>query len=140
MTRIIKRLIDLTSASFVLFLFAPVMALVALAIRMILGRPVFFRQIRPGYRAKPFTLYKFRTMREAYNDVGTLRPDAAAMMGALLDMRRIDVPTTQPLLLGLGAAVKVALLTIGPRFRALVLTCGGRLASTARIDSVHLAQ
>ena len=54
MTRIIKRLIDLTTATFVLILCAQEMAL---AIRMILGRPVFFRQIGPGYRTKPFTLY-----------------------------------------------------------------------------------
>ena len=57
MTRIIKRLIDLITASFVLILLAPVMALVAMASRIILGRPVFFRQIGPGYRTKPFTLY-----------------------------------------------------------------------------------
>ena len=46
MTRGIKRLIDLTVASLVLILFAPVMALVALAIRLMMGRPVFFRH--PG--------------------------------------------------------------------------------------------
>ena len=70
MTRAIKRLIDLATASLVLILLAPVMALVALAIRLMMGRPVFFRQARPGYRAKPFTLYKFRTMRETYNNDG----------------------------------------------------------------------
>ena len=103
MTRIIKRLIDLTSASFVLILFAQVMALVAMAIRMILGRPVFFRQIHPGYRAKPFTLYKFRTMRETYNNLkGTLRPDAAAMLRALLDVPENDAPPPQLLALWLG--------------------------------------
>ncbi len=131
MTRIIKRLIDLTTASFLLILLAPVMALVAMAIRMILGRPVVFRQIHPGYRAKPFTLYNFRTMQETYNNLrGTPRPDAAAMLGALLDVQQIDVPPTQPLSLGLGAAVAVALLTIGLGFRAVVLTCRWR----SRID------
>jgi len=76
MTRGIKRLIDLTVASLVLILFAPVMALVALAIRLMMGRPVLFRQVRPGYRTKPFTLYKFRTMREADNNDGALMLDA----------------------------------------------------------------
>ena len=87
MTRIFKRLINLTSASFVLILFAQVRALVALAIQMIPGRPVYFRQIRPGYRAKPFTLYKFRTMREAYNNLnGTLRPDVEQVWPASLSV------------------------------------------------------
>ena len=93
MTRIIKRQIDLTTTTFVLILCAQEMALVAMAIRMILGRPVFFRQIGPGYWAKPFTLYKVRTMREAYNNLrGALPPDAAAMLRALLDVPENDAP------------------------------------------------
>jgi lipopolysaccharide/colanic/teichoic acid biosynthesis glycosyltransferase len=60
-----KRLIDLTVAGFGLILLAPVYAGVALTIYLAMGRPVLFRQVRPGYRARPFTIYKFRTMREA---------------------------------------------------------------------------
>ncbi len=92
MTRGIKRLIDLTAASLALILFAPVMALVALAIRLVMGRPVLFRQTRPGYRAKPFTLYKFRTMREAHYPDGTPRPDAQRLtrLGRLLRHTSLD--------------------------------------------------
>ncbi len=92
MTRGIKRLIDLTVALLLLFLLAPLMALVALAIWLRMGCPVFFRQVRPGYRAKPFTLYKFRTMREAYDDDGTLRPDAErlTLLGRLLRQTSLD--------------------------------------------------
>ena len=92
MTRGIKRLIDLTVASLVLILFAPVMALVALAIRVTMGRPVFFRQIRPGYNTKSFTVYKFRTMREAYGLDGTPRPDAERLtrLGRLLRRTSLD--------------------------------------------------
>ena len=88
----IKRLIDLVTASIVLILLAPVMALVAGAIRLMMGRPVFFRQIRPGYRAKPFVLYKFRTMREAYDADGTPRPDAERLtrLGRLLRRTSLD--------------------------------------------------
>ena len=76
MTRGIKRLIDLTVASLVLILFASLMASVALAIRLMMGRPIFFCQVRPGYNARPFNLYKFRTMREAYGPDGRPIDDA----------------------------------------------------------------
>ncbi|HKM52363.1 MAG TPA: sugar transferase [Isosphaeraceae bacterium] len=92
MTRGIKRLIDLMATSLVLILFAPVMALVGLAIRLTMGGPVLFRQVRPGYRAKPFPLYKFRTMTEAYDDNGTPRPDAVRLtrLGRLLRRASLD--------------------------------------------------
>ena len=73
---ILKRAIDVIFSAMVLLILLPVMAVVAVTIRLTMGRPVLFRQIRPGYRAKPFTLYKFRTMREAYNNDGTLKLDA----------------------------------------------------------------
>ena len=63
----VKRAIDVILSAMAL-LISPSrwMAVVVVAIRLTMGRPVFFRQIRPGYRTKPFTLYKFRTMREGY--------------------------------------------------------------------------
>ncbi len=53
---------------------------------------MFFRQVRPGYRMKPFVLYKFRTMREAYNADGTPRPDAERLtrLGRLLRHTSVD--------------------------------------------------
>ncbi len=92
MTRGIKRLVDLIAALLILILFVPVMALVALAIRLTMGGPVLFRQVRPGYRMKPFTLYKFRTMREAYHPDGTPRPDAERLtrLGRLLRRASLD--------------------------------------------------
>ena len=47
-----------------LILLGPLLIVIALAIRLTMGSPVLFRQVRPGYRAKPFELVKFRTMRE----------------------------------------------------------------------------
>lgn len=57
-----------------------------------MGRPVLFRQTRPGYRAKPFFLYKFRTMREAYGPDGTPRPDAERLtrLGRFLRRKSLD--------------------------------------------------
>jgi lipopolysaccharide/colanic/teichoic acid biosynthesis glycosyltransferase len=92
MTQGIKRLFDLAAASLALIFFAPLMTLVALAIRMMMGSPVFFRQVRPGYRMKPFVLYKFRTMCEACNADGTPRPDAERLtrLGGLLRRASLD--------------------------------------------------
>lgn len=60
-----KRLIDIAASASLLLLLAPVMAIVAIAVRLDVGSPVFFRQQRPGLGGKPFNLYKFRTMRAA---------------------------------------------------------------------------
>jgi lipopolysaccharide/colanic/teichoic acid biosynthesis glycosyltransferase len=58
-----KRIFDVTVAVLVLVLSAPVIALIALALAADLGRPVLFRQYRPGLRGEPFELVKFRSMR-----------------------------------------------------------------------------
>jgi exopolysaccharide biosynthesis polyprenyl glycosylphosphotransferase len=58
-----KRLLDLTVASIGLVLAAPLMLLVALAVRLDSPGPVLFRQERLGRGSKPFTLWKFRSMR-----------------------------------------------------------------------------
>jgi lipopolysaccharide/colanic/teichoic acid biosynthesis glycosyltransferase len=70
-----KRLLDLAVAVPALALFAPVLVLVALVVRLGLGAPVLFRQRRPGLGGKPFVLYKFRTMLDAPDEHGNLPPD-----------------------------------------------------------------
>jgi sugar transferase EpsL len=57
-----KRLLDLTLAVPALVVGFPVIALVALVVRIKLGSPVIFRQMRPGLHEKPFTMFKFRSM------------------------------------------------------------------------------
>lgn len=76
MTRLLKRLCDFLVALVALVIFAPLMAVVALAIRLSMGAPVLFRQVRPGYRGRLFTVYKFRTMRHALGPDGKPLPDA----------------------------------------------------------------
>ena len=61
-TRILKRTLDLAGAVFLLILFAPLLLLIAALIRLTMGAPIFFRQVRPGLHDRPFTLVKFRTM------------------------------------------------------------------------------
>ena len=61
----LKRMLDIAGSAAGLIAALPVMMLIAAAIRLTMGPPVFFRQQRPGLHAKPFWLIKFRTMRAA---------------------------------------------------------------------------
>ena len=71
-----KRAIDVLGAAGRLMALAPVLLLVALAVRHWLGAPVLFRQIRAGHHGHPFELLKFRTMTDARDAAGELLPDA----------------------------------------------------------------
>ncbi len=53
----------------------PVLIVLALLVRLLLGAPVLFRQSRPGLHGKPFELYKFRTMTDERDVAGHLLPD-----------------------------------------------------------------
>lgn len=57
-----KRLMDVILSLCAIFLFAPVMIVVALLVKVKLGKPVIFKQERPGLHERVFTIYKFRTM------------------------------------------------------------------------------
>lgn len=70
-----KRLVDLCGASLGLLGLAPCLLGIAVAVRLTLGRPVLFRQKRPGFGEKPFEILKFRTMTEARDEAGRLLPD-----------------------------------------------------------------
>lgn len=63
-----KRLLDIVVAGIALLLLSPLMLLVAIAIRVTMGSPVLFRQLRPGLRGEAFELVKFRTMRRLATD------------------------------------------------------------------------
>ncbi len=73
--RVTKRLLDITIAVAMLTVLSPVIALVALAVRVKLGRPVLFRHPRPGYREATFDCIKFRTMTDERDASGKLLPD-----------------------------------------------------------------
>jgi len=72
----IKRALDISASALLLILLSPLMGLIALLVWLYLGPPIFFRQERPGLGGKPFTLIKFRTMLERYDQEGNLLPDA----------------------------------------------------------------
>ena len=75
-TRFGKRALDLLAVLVASPFWIPGLLLLAIIDWLILGRPVLFRQQRPGLHGKPFTLYKFRTMTDACDNQGNLLPDA----------------------------------------------------------------
>jgi len=70
-----KRLFDLLLAAAALLVLAPLLAALALTVRVAIGAPILFKQIRPGLHGRPFTIYKFRTMSNARDAAGGLLPD-----------------------------------------------------------------
>jgi lipopolysaccharide/colanic/teichoic acid biosynthesis glycosyltransferase len=71
----LKRSLDLTISITALALLSPLLLLVAAAVRLAVGRPVVFRQKRPGFGGRPFFILKFRTMTNARDERGRLLPD-----------------------------------------------------------------
>lgn len=70
-----KRLFDMAVAIILLILFAPLIAVLAVLVRVYLGSPVLFSQERPGLHGKIIRLYKFRTMTDKLDAQGELLPD-----------------------------------------------------------------
>jgi sugar transferase EpsL len=87
-----KRIFDLALTLPALGLLSPFIALAAVLVRIGLGSPVFFRQLRPGLLGQPFTLVKFRTMTDARDAEGQPKPDVERMppMGRFLRMTSLD--------------------------------------------------
>lgn len=87
-----KRVFDLFVASFALALLFVPLCVVALLVRVKLGSPVFFVQLRPGLNGVPFKMVKFRTMTDERDVAGNLLPSSARMtkLGALLRSTSLD--------------------------------------------------
>jgi lipopolysaccharide/colanic/teichoic acid biosynthesis glycosyltransferase len=87
-----KRVLDAAASAAALLLLSPLLAAVALAVRVNLGSPVLFRQERPGLHGRPFRLVKFRTMRDAVGADGTPLPDGERLtpFGRLLRASSLD--------------------------------------------------
>ena len=88
----IKRLIDIAVSIGALGVLGLPLILVGLLIRWNMGGPVLFRQVRPGLDGKPFTMIKFRTMRDACSADGMPLPDAERLtpLGRFLRASSID--------------------------------------------------
>ncbi|ULO22289.1 sugar transferase (plasmid) [Sulfitobacter sp. CB2047] len=71
-----KRLLDILGASIGLVLLSPLLLLLIRRIGKDMGKPVLFRQTRPGKNAKPFEMIKFRSMRDEVDEAGIPLPDS----------------------------------------------------------------
>jgi sugar transferase EpsL len=87
-----KRCFDLVLAVPACVLLSPVYLIIVAVIRCTIGKPVLFRQNRPGKHGKPFRMYKYRTMTDARDKQGNLLPDAERLtaFGGFLRATSLD--------------------------------------------------
>ena len=70
------RIFDILISLLFLVILSPVLLIIALIIKYKMGSPVLFKQLRPGFKEKPFIIFKFRTMRNEINSDGIELPDS----------------------------------------------------------------
>jgi lipopolysaccharide/colanic/teichoic acid biosynthesis glycosyltransferase len=109
--RAYKRTFDLVFGFIALVIALPVIAVLAIAVRIALGSPVLFRQTRPGLHGKPFTIFKFRTMRDTRDQTGRLVADS----DRLTRFGRVLRSTSADELLELFNVLRGDMSLVGPR-------------------------
>jgi lipopolysaccharide/colanic/teichoic acid biosynthesis glycosyltransferase len=72
----VKRLLDILLTLPILVILSPVILVISILVAYQHGFPILFKQERPGWQGKIFTIYKFRTMRHLTDDQGHPLPDA----------------------------------------------------------------
>ena len=103
---VVKRLMDFTVALAALIVIAPLLAAIAIAVKATSSGPVFYKQIRVGRDDRPFTMYKFRSMRiDAEQHTGPVWANAddnrRTRLGAFLRRTSLDeLPQLYNILLG----------------------------------------
>jgi sugar transferase EpsL len=107
----LKRIFDLSAALLALLFIWPILLIIYILLRFSIGTPVLFRQIRPGFKGAPFTIYKFRTMADKRDSAGRLLPDddRSTRVGQLLRSLSLDE------LPGLYNVLKGDMSLVGPR-------------------------
>lgn len=105
----VKRVADLVVALILLLLLFPIVAFVGVLVFVLDGRPIFFRQVRPGLGEKPFVMVKFRTMSQAPASPNGDESPRVTKLGAILRKTSIDeIPS-------LWNVVRGDLSFVGPR-------------------------
>lgn len=101
--RYVKRMLDIVCALSALTVFGWLYAIIAILVRFKIGKPIIFKQMRPGLNEKIFTLYKFRTMTDAKDEYGRLLSDGDRLtkFGQFLRNTSLDeLPETWNILKG----------------------------------------
>jgi sugar transferase EpsL len=106
-----KRFLDLAVAVPAAALCAPIVAVSAVAVAATMGRPVFFRQWRPGQHGRPFHIVKMRTMTDERDESGALLPDAERLTTLGRWIRRCSIDELPQLWNVLEGSMSV----VGPR-------------------------
>lgn len=106
-----KRLFDFVASLAAIIALSPVLAVVAVIVQRKLGRPVLFRQVRPGLHGQPFEMMKFRTMLDAVDGAGNPLPDDMRLtpFGRMLRSTSLDE------LPGLFNVLRGDMSLVGPR-------------------------
>jgi len=107
----IKRCIDVLLSGIAIIVLSPVMLITALLVGIKLGRPVIFRQERPGKDEKIFSLYKFRTMTDERDNEGKLLPDEIRLTNFGRTLRKTSLDELPELV----NIVKGDMSIVGPR-------------------------
>ena len=106
-----KRLFDILFGTLFLLLALPFMAIVALIVCASLGRPLLFRQTRPGLYGSPFELLKFRTMSDERNDSGEIMPEPERLTNVGRMLRKYSLDELPELI----NVIKGDMSLVGPR-------------------------
>jgi len=87
-----KRVVDFIASFVGMTVLLPIIAILSLLIRLNLGSPILFEQVRPGMHGKPFRMIKFRTMKDASDSNGNLLPDTERItnFGSFLRATSLD--------------------------------------------------
>ena len=87
-----KSIFDIGISLIVLIVLFPILLIISVIIILIIGRPILFKQSRPGLKGKPYTFYKFRTMTNTKNSDGDLLPDKNRLtpLGSFLRKTSLD--------------------------------------------------
>lgn len=140
----IKRLLDIICSLLFIIVFCWLYAIIAMIVRVKMGSPILFKQLRPGIirngKETIFCMYKFRSMTDARDDDGNLLPDDERLprFGVFLRSTSLDeLPEVFCILRG-------AMSVVGPRpqlVRDMVfMTCKQRMRHTAKPGLTGLAQ
>ena len=125
--QVLKRGMDLVLAAFGLVVLLPVLLAIAVAVKTTSRGPVFFRQVRMGYREQPFRILKFRTM---VHDAEELKAGFAHLNAHLEDDPRMFKIHDDPRITRVGAVPA----PLGPRraSRSSSTCCSARCRSSGR--------
>lgn len=106
-----KRIVDIGGSVLGLMILGPIFLIAMMMVRLQMGTPILFSQMRPGLNGKPFRMLKLRTMLDAVDDNGQLLPDSDRLtsLGRFLRTTSIDE------LPGLWSVLRGEMSLVGPR-------------------------